>query len=195
MTVKQTDRAQIQQFGVRGTEIFDQVEGLFNTLVEQAAGVAYRGANALSFKTKCTQNAVDFGNSCTTSMQQIAAAVSEQTSYIAQNLGGAAIDLEPPTLTITTPPIEADTSVESADSEPLRALSDSVTSTCDTIKELFNENLTNLQALGADGWIGPEYDEALSQVTTITTSVVENVDNTKTVMVGDINNQLDALGM
>jgi hypothetical protein len=195
MTVKQTDRAKIQGFGQLGIEIFNEIEGLLNSLVTETAGVAYRGANAFAFKTKCTNNAVDFGNNCSTSMQQIATAISEQTSIIAQNLGGAPIELQPPTVTITAPAIDADTSVESADSGPLRSLSDSVKTTCDQVKGLFEENLANLQSLGTDGWVGPEYDDALKQVTTITESVVENVESTKTVMVGDITDQLDALGM
>lgn len=195
MTTKQTDREQIQQFGTRGVEIFNEVETLMAAVVDETATVAYRGENALQFKTKCTQNAVDFGNRCTTAMQSIATTISDATSFIAQNLGGSAISLEPPSVNIEMPSIESDTSVESADAGPLRTLSNNIQSTFGNMTDLFEENLSNLEALGSDGWIGPEYDEALSQVSTITSSILEDIDNTKTVMVTDITGQLEALGM
>jgi hypothetical protein len=195
MTVKQTDRAQIAQFGERGIEIFNQIEALLNALIDQTATVHYRGANALEFKTKCTNHAVEFGNRCSQSMQQISSAISEQTSFIATNLGGSPITLDPPAVTLALPHIDADTSVEAAEDAPLLALRDAVESTCGQISALFEENLANLQALGQDGWIGPEYDEALGQVTAVTTSVIDDVTTTRTVISGDITSQLDALGM
>jgi hypothetical protein len=195
MTVKQTDRAQIAQYGERGVEIFNQIEALLRGLIDEAATVHYRGANALEFKTKCTNHAVEFGNRCAQSMQEMSRAISEATSYIATALGGSAIDLEAPTVTLQLPAIDADTSVEAAEDGPLLALRDVVESTCDQIGALFEENLANLQALGHDGWIGPEYDEALSQVTSLTTTVTDDVTNTRSVIRADITGQLEALGM
>ena len=195
MTVKQTDRVQITQYGERGVEIFNQIEGLLRALIDETATVNYRGANALDFKTKCTNHAVDFGNVCTQSMQQMSTAISEATTQIATALGGSPINLDPPTVTLQLPGIDADTSVETAEDAPLLALRDTVQSTCDQIAGLFEENLTNLQALGQDGWIGPEYDEALSQVSALTTTVTDDVTNTRTAISGDITGQLDALGM
>lgn len=195
MTTKQTNQAQIEQFGMRGVEIFNDVEVLLNSAVNETAAVAYRGENAVAFKTKCTTHAVDFGNRCTSAMQQIATSISEATSYIAQNLGGSPISLEPPSVNIEMPSIETDTSVQSADSGPLRELANSVQATFSKMADLFDENLSNLQALGSDGWIGPEYDEAFDQVSTITSTVLEDIENTKSVMVTDINDQLEALGM
>jgi hypothetical protein len=195
MTVKQTDRAQIQQFGTEGIALFNEIEVQLKALVEETATVNYRGQNALDFKTKCTQNAVDFAEYCTRGMQQMSESITEATTYIASALGGAPITLEPPTVIIQMPSIEADTSVETAEDGPLRQLSTNVKSICDQVEAKFTENQSNLQALGSDGWVGPEYDEALSEVTTLTTSMVEVVDNTRTVMMQDIENQLQALGM
>jgi hypothetical protein len=195
VTVKQTDRAQIMQFGERGVEIFNEVEGLLRALVDQTAGVHYRGANALEFKTKCANNAVDFANRCTQSMQQMSTAITDATTYIATALGGSPISLDPPMVTVEMPAIDADTSVEAAEDEPLRTLRDDVSTTCDQINTLFEENHSNLQALGQEGWVGPEYDEVLSQVTSLTLVVTDDVTSTKTVITGDISGQLEALGM
>ncbi len=195
MTVKQTDRVQIQKFGTDGVALFNEIEVLFKGMVDETATVNYAGQNALDFKTKCTQNAVDFAQYCTTGMQQMAASITEATTYIASALGGAPIDLEPPTIAIEMPSIDADTSVETAEDGPLVSLRDAVKSICDQVEAKFEQNQTNLANLGADGWVGPEYDEALSEVTTLTTNIVEAVTNTRTVMMTDIDNQLQALGM
>jgi archaellin len=195
MTVKQTDRVQIQKFGTDGVELFNQIEAALKALVDETATVNYKGQNALDFKTKCTENAVEFSSYCTKGMQQMSDSITEATTYIASALGGAPIDLEPPVVTVEMPSIEADTSVETAEDGPLVSLRDGVKSSCDQIEALFTQNQSNLQALGSDGWVGPEYDTALSEVTTLTNSMVEAVTNTRTVMTQDITNQLQALGM
>lgn len=195
MTTKQTDRAQIEAFGDQGIELFDQIEVEMKALVEEAANVAYRGANALEFKTKCATNAVEFAGECTKVMKAISAVVTENTTYIATALGGDAINLDPPTIQVEMPSIDADTSVESAESGPLVALRTAVQTRCNAVEQAFSENLTNLTNLGTDGWIGPEYDETLSEVSRLTTSIVESVSQSRTVMMTDITNQLQALGM
>lgn len=195
MTTKQTDRSQIERFGRDGVELFNQIESLLKGLVAEMAGVNYRGQNALDFKTKCTQHAVDFSRSCSTSMQRMSEAISEATSFIATALGGSPISLEAPVMNVDLPNIDADVSVESAEAGPLISLRESVKSTCDQIESSFTQNLSNLQALGVDGWIGPEYDSALDQVVTLTNSVIEDVHNSRTVMMGDITGQLQVLGM
>lgn len=194
MTVKQTDRVQIQKFGTEGVALFDEIEVQLKALVDETATVNYRGQNALDFKTKCTQNAVDFAAYATQSMQQMSDSITDATTYIASALGGAPISLEPPTVIIQMPSIDADTSVETAEDGPLIALRDNVKTICDQIEANFTQNKANLQALGSDGWVGPEYDEAVVEVNGLTESMVEVVDNTRTVMMQDINSQLAALG-
>ena len=183
------------QFGEAGIDIFNQIEALLSSMTTGIANVNYRGSNALEFKNKCASHAVEFGNSCTTTMQSISSVITDATSFIAVNLGGSAINLDPPKVNVEMPSIDADTSVESAESGPLVALRDSVDASCSKIGDLFNENLTNLQALGRDGWIGPEYDDALQQVSSLTTSIVEDVTKARSTITGDISSQLEALGM
>lgn len=195
MTTKQTDRVLIKKFGEDGIQLFDEIEAQLKELVIEAAEVPYRGANALEFKTKCATNAVNFAGQCSRIMQAISAVVTENTTYIAQALGGEAITLEPPTIAVEMPSIDADTSVEMAESAPLVTLRGSVQSRCDAVEAAFNENLSNLQALGNEGWIGPEYDETLGEVSRLTTNIVEEVHQTRTVMMTDITQQLQALGM
>ncbi|MEM8925328.1 MAG: hypothetical protein AAGD35_17635 [Actinomycetota bacterium] len=195
MTVKQTDRAQITAFGARGRELFDQIEAQTLSLVEQIAGVNYEGQNAFEFKTNSTTYAVTFANTTGDNMRNIAQTITEATTYIATALGGAAISLEPPVVAVTAPAINADTSVETAEDGPLIALRDSVEATFANIESGFAENLGNFQNLGADGWIGPEYDAALADVQLITTKASEDIQQARTTIAQAITNQLQAVGL
>lgn len=195
MTVKQTDRAQIVAFGDRGREIFDQIEIQLRNLVTNVADVNYRGRNAFEFKTACVNYSVDFSNTCTTNMQMISSSITNATTYIATALGGDSINLEPPTVMIEAPAVSADTSVESAEDGPLITLRGTVEASFNEIDRLFSENLTNFQGLGNDGWIGPEYDAALDDVTRITLKANEEIGASRTTIVNAINAQLQALGM
>jgi len=191
---KQTDRVQIDNFGKQGIALFDDVEIQIKQLLEETAMVAYKGANALEFKTKCVGNAVDFGNKCVQNMTMMSEVITSAVTFIASNLGGANITLDPPTKAFDPPAIDADTSVESATDGPLRDLARSTGTIYDAIQTSFGQNLTNFRNLGATGWIGPEYDEALSQVEELTRMIMESTDQSRTTMTNDINNQLTALG-
>ena len=195
MTVKQTDRVQIQAFGQQGVELFDNIEGQLRTLVISTAEVNYEGQNAFDFKTACVNYSHDFAVTCTGNMQQISQTITDATTYIATALGGEPIDLEPPTVAIEPPAVSADTSVETAEDGPLIELRGMVETSFGEITSSFDQNLANFQALGADGWIGPEYDAALTDVATLTNKATEEADLARTTIVGAINNQLQALGM
>jgi hypothetical protein len=183
------------RFAQDGKDLFDQIEADLKDLVVQTAEVAYKGQNALTFKTTCTQAAVDFANGCSQTMTQISDVITEQTTHIATALGGDPIYLEPPTLQVEMPKIDADTSVEMADSQPLTNLRSSIQQSFDAIENAFQDNLVNLINLGQEGWIGPEYDDTLSQVTTLTNAAIEDVNTSKASMMGDITTQLQSLGM
>ena len=195
MTTKQTDRKLIEQFGTDGEEIFDQIEIELKNMVQEMADVAYKGQNALNAKTKWTQMAVDFANDCTNIMQQMSQVVTEQTTFTATALGGDAINLEPPTVAVELPTISADTSIEMAESGPLTDLRASISASCDQVELGFRNNLDNLTALGAEGWVGPEYDETHGQVSGLTESISGTVAESKTTMTEDITNQLQVLGL
>lgn len=195
MTIKQTDRVQIVSFGDRGRELFDQIELQMKSLVTNAADVNYRGRNAFEFKTACVNYSVDFANACTSNMQLISTTITNATTYIATALGGESINLEPPTVLLEAPAVSADTSVETAEDGPLIALRGTVEASFNEIERLFNENLGNFQSLGADGWIGPEYDAALDDVAMITNKAGEEINTSRMTVVNAINGQLQALGM
>ncbi len=195
MTVKQTDRAQITAFGQRGIELFNQIEMQLKTLVTNVADVNYHGTNAVEFKTACSNYSVDFANTCNTNMTNISESITAAATYIADALGGDRIDLEPPEVKVESPAISTDTSVETAEDGPLITLRGTVESTFNDIEASFTENLNNFQNLGADGWIGPEYDAARDDVTAITTKAVEEITISRTTIVNAINGQLQALGM
>lgn len=195
MTVKQTDRVQIVNFGEQGKQLFDEIELQLKNLVTNVADVHYRGQNAFEFKTACVNYSVDFANTCTVNMQQISTTITNAATYIATALGGDSINLDPPTVLVEAPAVSADTSVEAAEDGPLITLRGTVEASFNEVDRLFNDNLSNFQALGADGWIGPEYDSALDDVTTITMKASEEIAASRQIIVGAINGQLQALGM
>jgi len=191
---KQTDRAQIQNYSNTGISLFNQIEAGLLNLVGETAVVAYKGANALAFKTKCTSNAVEFANTCSQNMQQMSDIITQACTFIASALGGAVITLDPPTMVVDLPAIDADTSVESATDGPLRDLAMSTGRIYDAVEQSFAANLQAFTSLGATGWVGPEYDDALGQIQSLTTAINASIANSRSVMVADINNQLTALG-
>jgi hypothetical protein len=195
MTVKQTDRVQIQSFGQQGVELFTSIETQLRTLVINTAEVNYEGQNAFDFKTACVNYSHDFAVTCTGNMQQISQTITDATTYIATALGGAPIDLEPPTVVLEPPAVSADTSVETAEDGPLIELRGLVEASFGEIGSAFDQNLSNFQALGADGWVGPEYDAALNDVSLLTNKATEEATAARTVIVNAINSQLQALGM
>ena len=115
MVQKRTDRVQIQDFANRGIEIFDRVEQTLQALVDSAASVNYQGPNARVFKTACVSHAVDFAGATTRTMTTMNEVVQDNTSFIATALGGQRITLDPPNVTIQSPAINIDESVEQAD--------------------------------------------------------------------------------
>lgn len=192
---KQTDRVQIRAYATQGITAFDEIEIIIGDLLNETATVAYKGQNAFAFKSKCTTNAVTFGNTCVANMREMNAAITEAVTFIATNLGGELITLDPPEKTFNAPPIDADTSVESATDGPLRELKQSTTKIYNRVDELFLANQTAFENLGSGGgWVGPEYDQALEQIRTLTRNVNEAVETSRSTMVTDITSQLTALG-
>ena len=193
MVEKRTDRVQIQNYANRGVDIFDQIESSLQSLVEQTANVNYRGPNALLFKTQCTTNAIDFAQATSQTMEHMSNAIQNATNFIATTLGGNPITLEPPSLGVAMPVISADESVEAADDTALLQLRDQVNVLYSEIVACFEENLGNLERLGVDGWWGPEYDDALTNVQRLTTLAVDRCDQSRNNMATTIQTQVDLL--
>ena len=196
MVVKQTKRDEIDAYGRRGIEIFNEVELKLNELVSETAEVLYNGMRARDFKTTCTQNAVDFGVACGDNMESMAEVISAASSYIATNLGGDPIDLEPPTVVVAMPDIKVDESIETADDGVLTGLKDNCTKVYARVTELYDEHLNEFTRLGdEESWVGPEYDSALADVVSLTNTMRTGIEESQTTMTGAIEKQLADLGM
>ena len=193
MVQKRTDRIQIQNYASRGVEIFDSVEQNLQALVEAAATVNYQGPNARAFKTACVDHAVVFADAATKTMFQMNDAVETNTTFIATALGGQRIFLDPPSVAIQPPAISTDESIEQADDAALNHLRDEIETIFSSITSLFEENLTHFNKLGVDGWWGPEYDDALAALTRLTNSAVDTCNQSRTVMMKDVQTQIDIL--
>lgn len=193
MVEKRTDRVQIQNYAGRGVELFDRIEVSLQSLVEQTANVNYRGPNARMFKTQCASNAVDLAEGTNQTMVQMSDLVEGATSFIATALGGQAIDLEPPSVSVLMPVISADESVEAAEDTALLQLRQDVDVLYSEVVSLFEENLSNFEALGVDGWWGPEYDDALGSMRQLTSVAVDRCEASQSNMTTAIQQQVDML--
>ncbi|MYH95343.1 MAG: hypothetical protein F4010_00765 [Cenarchaeum sp. SB0669_bin_11] len=193
MVEKRTDRIQIQEFASRGVDIFDSIEQNIQVLVEKAANVNYQGPNARAFKTACVNHAIDFAEQTTKTMGQMNDAIQTNTTFIATALGGQPISLDPPQVAIQPPAINIDESIEQADDVALHQLRDDTESIFATVTSLFDENLTNFNKLGVDGWYGPEYDNTRDALTRLTGTAVDGCNQSRTAMVKDVQTQIDIL--
>ena len=193
MVIKRTDRVQIQNYAQSGVELFDQIETQLLILVEHTATVNYFGPNAHTFKTACATNAVDFAEATSRTMFRMSYLIEDATSFIAEALGGQRITLEPPSVSVALPTINADEGFEQAESEALHHLRQQVDGLYATIVSLFDQNLKNFDRLGTDGWLGPEYDEARLAMGQLTTLAVDRCDQSRTTMTTTIQQQIDAL--
>lgn len=193
MVEKRTDRIQIQSYANRGVEAFDNIEVSLQSLVEQTANVNYRGPNARAFKTQCATAALDFADATNRTMQRMSEVVENATTFIATALGGQAISLEPPNVNIQMPVISADESVEAAEDTALLQLRQEVDGMYSRIVSLFEENLENLRSLGIDGWWGPEYDDALANMSRLTARAVDRCEQSRMRITTYIEQQVTAL--
>lgn len=193
MVEKRTDRAQIQTYANHSVDIFDQIGVALQSLVEQTAHVNYRGPNARTFKTQCATNAVAFADVTSQTMQRMTEVIQGATTFIAMGLGGRPIVLDTPNVSVPMPVISADESVEAAEDTALLQLRQAADALYSQITSLFEENLGNLERLGIDGWWGPEYDDALHNMSRLTNSAIDRCEQSRTNMTNDIQRQVDIL--
>lgn len=196
MAIKATDRVKIQSYGDELGASFTDINGSLEELVSGVAAANYEGSNAVQFKQMVVDNCITFAEQCRDAMTAMSSNVHEQTSYIAQNLGGGAIDVPAPTGAVNRPAISTDESVELADSDALTTMMSLVETQMTNIRTAFDENLGNFERLGAtDGWVGEEYDTLRGQISTATADVNDNITTSSTNITSTIQSQLDALGM
>lgn len=193
--VKQTVRSLITNYGAQGKELFDKIETELRETADECAEVDYLGPNSDKFKQDCVSFAEEFAEECTRLMTRMTDAINANASFIAQNLGGARIELEPPSTEIVAPPYEKYDRVERINGEIIRGMRDSVSGRLDTIIGFFNDNEANFKALGSEGWIGVEYDEARDALMRITGDVIKVCTSTQKALVNRVDDQLRALNL
>lgn len=194
MVEKRTDREQIQTYANQGVEIFQEIAVQLQSLTERVANVNYRGANARAFKTQCATDAVEFAGAITQTMGSMFDVVEGATSFIATALGGQQITLgERPNVTVAMPVISADESVEAAEDTALHQLRQDTDSIYTEIVSKFQENLSNLDTLGVDGWWGPEYDDARNAMGSLTNTAIDRCEQSRANMTSNIQTQIDIL--
>ena len=196
MAIKATDRVKIQAYGGELGATFTEINNALDQLVAGVAAANYEGGNAVQFKQTCVNSCVSFAEQVRIAMTQMSSDVAEQTSFIAQNLGGAPVEVPAPTMTLEAPPISTDESVELADSEALTSMITLVEERMSQIQGSFDANMDAFQLLGStDGWVGEEYDTLFGQISGTTEEVKGDIDTSSASIVATIQGQLDALGM
>lgn len=196
MAIKATDRVKIQAYGEQLDGTFIDITGALDELVAGVAAANYEGGNAVQFKQMCVDSCMSFAEQVHVAMTQISGDVESQTNFIAQNLGGAPIEVTAPKLNMTPPAISTDDSVELADSDALTTMIQLVNDGMSRIQTAFADNLDNFTTLGSsDGWVGEEYDTLFGQMSATTDSVQGEIDTSKANLTSTIQGQLDALGM
>lgn len=189
MGVIRVNPPSIMQYASHANEIFATVRSTLDALVESAVAVNYKGPNAVEFKTKCGQLAVEFANALNHDVQRIAEAVSASTTAIADSLGGQHIQLDVNVTPIGMPSVpQGDGSVE-LDTGGLQAFGDSARSQFSNIEANLGEHLSALQATD---WTGNAKDQAVSSVSTFTDHACSNVAATSTKMMNYVKEQVEA---
>lgn len=197
MVVKQTKMDEIDDYGTRGIGYFDDIEVQLKELIAETAEVVYNGLRARDFKTTCTQNAIDFNTVASRNMNQMAQVVKDASSFIATNLGGRELNLEPPPeKIIAMPDLNVDDTIETADDGVLKGLQARCTSVYDAVAELFDRHMQDFDNLGAsEAWVGPEYDSAQADLHDLTSKMHQGIEESRNVMDMAITKQLTDLNM
>ena len=196
MAIKATDRVKIEAYGEDLSGTFTSINAALEELVTGVAAANYEGGNAVQFKQGCVDSCITFAEQVRDAMNRMSLDVEAQTSFIAQNLGGAPVAVATPTGEVNRPNISTDESIELADSDALTSMMTLVESQMTAIRTAFDENLDSFVNLGnTDGWVGQEYDDLLVQIQSATEQVGTEISQSETNINTTIQNQLDALGL
>jgi len=197
MVVKQTKMDEIEAYGGRGIGYFDDIEAQLKDLIDGTVEVIYNGLRARDFKSTCVQNAIDFNTTASTNMQQMATVVKSASEFIATNLGGRTLDLEPPEIkTLDMPDLNVDDTIETADDTVLKDLQLRCNTVYDAVATLFDTHMRDFDDLGAsEAWMGPEYDNAQADLHDLTAKMHTGIEESRGIMEQAITTQLADLNM
>jgi hypothetical protein len=187
MTIVRVEPGSVRAYASTAQQNFDGIHTELTTLVNDAVGVHYFGPNAVSFKTKAGQMAVEFATSASKDMGLIAEAIRTSTSNIASSLGGAPITIQVSGKPITAPtPAAGDGSVD-VNTEGLEGLVPNVQKHFASIRTAFDTHLSSLK--GTD-WTGNAKEAAVGSVSGFTSSAKAKADTAEQAIVKYIQTQI-----
>ncbi|HKY16441.1 MAG TPA: hypothetical protein VJM33_16055 [Microthrixaceae bacterium] len=172
MTVVRVNPTSVHSYGTDAQAKFDAIRSELVALVDDVVGVHYFGPNAVDFKTRAGQLAADFANNLNKDLGAVAEAIRVSTSNIAASLGGQPLQISVNGSPITPPAVQTVDYVD-VDTAALDALSATVNRHFTAINGLFDGHLSQLQ--GTD-WTGNAKDQAVSSVSTFTSSAKGKAD-------------------
>ena len=171
-------------------EIFQNIRGSLEQLVNDAVAVKYYGENARDFKTKCGQIAADLANALTTDMGRISESVRTATTNISKALGGHPVTIEFNGATIAAPAVPGDDGTVGASVAQLENFKGTVSAHFARISEAFTEHLG---ALDRTEWTSTAKDNAVNGVRAFTDGAKTKVENTSKEMISVIDTQIEIL--
>lgn len=181
----------VRAYGQSAQETFGSIRTSLETLVSDAVSVDYYGPNAVAFKTKCGELAVDLANALTKDMTKIADAVKTTTSNIAASLGGGPVDIQFNGQQISPPAVPTGDESVGANMPALEGMKATASTHFTAISEQFTNHLTSLQNTD---WVGTAKENAVGAVTGFTNSAKTKVQEANTEMTTYIDKQIELIG-
>lgn len=189
MTVIRVNPQSVTTYGQQAQVKFDSVRAELEQLVNAVVEVRYFGPNAVTFKTRAGELAAEFANSLNRDMNQMAEAVSASTSAIASSLGGASLRLAVNGTPIT-PPVPESVDYVDVDTAALSSLTTNVNRHFQSISALLDSHLSSLQATD---WQGNAKEQAVSAVSSFTTSAKTKAETAQQGLNNFITTQVDSV--
>ena len=180
----------VRAYGTTAQETFGSIRTSLETLVSDAVAVDYYGPNAVDFKTKCGQLAVDLANALTQDMTKIADAVKTTTSNIAASLGGGPVDIQFNGSAITAPAVPQGDESVGANLPALGGMKATANGHFTAISEQFTNHLSSLQQTD---WVGTAKENAVGAVTGFTNGAKTKIQEANTEMNTFVDKQIEEI--
>lgn len=180
----------VRAYGTTAQETFGSIRTSLETLVSDAVAVDYYGPNAVDFKTKCGQLAVDLATALTQDMTKIADAVKTTTSNIATSLGGGPVDIQFNGSAITPPAVPQGDESVGANLPALAGMKATANGHFTAISEQFTNHLSSLQQTD---WVGTAKENAVGAVTGFTNGAKTKIQEANTEMNTFIDKQIEEI--
>jgi hypothetical protein len=180
----------VRAYGTTAQETFGSIRTSLETLVSDAVAVDYYGPNAVDFKTKCGQLAVDLANALTQDMTKIADAVKTTTSNIAASLGGGPVDIQFNGSAITAPAVPQGDESVGANLPALEGMKATANGHFTAISEQFTNHLSSLQQTD---WVGTAKENAVGAVTGFTNGAKTKIQEANTEMNTFVDKQIEEI--